>query len=187
VPKDAKKKLKTTAFGHVSNVPVPQAPTKISPEELKQVEEKPIEPVAPTKLMMEEKKDQAPIAPTKVIKAESQKNLEKPQVPPAPHFDKIDTKLEVIEKIKHETIKEPKKFDEVRASSNKKELEDSLMDLKIKKAKLQKMALDFEMQELSGEITSEELKEKKEKLNTLEKKINDQIQEVEQFLNDLKK
>ena len=59
------------------------------------------------------------------------------------------------------------------------------MDFKIKKAKLQKMSLDFDMQELSGEITSEQLKEKKEKLSELEKKIEEQIKQTEKYLEDL--
>ncbi len=61
-------------------------------------------------------------------------------------------------------------------------LEKSLMDLKIKKASITKMALDFGMKELTGEITGDELEEKKNKLITIEKSINEQIKETEELL-----
>ncbi|MFW9939076.1 MAG: hypothetical protein ACFFD5_15630, partial [Candidatus Thorarchaeota archaeon] len=58
----------------------------------------------------------------------------------------------------------------------------SLVDLKIKKASVSKMALDFDMKELTGELTADELKEKKEKLNRMEAEINKQIKELEDLL-----
>jgi small GTP-binding protein len=64
----------------------------------------------------------------------------------------------------------------------KEKLNQSLLDLKIKKTHLTKMSLDFDMQELTGEITSEELKDKKEKISIMIKKIDTQIQEIESML-----
>jgi len=57
-----------------------------------------------------------------------------------------------------------------------------LIDLKIKKANISKMALDFDMKELTGEITSDELNEKKEKLKAVEANIDKQIEELEKLL-----
>ena len=61
-------------------------------------------------------------------------------------------------------------------------LEQSLMDLRIKKANLTKMSLDFDMKELTGEITPEELEKKKQKLKTIEGNIDQQIKDIEKLL-----
>ncbi|GAG73120.1 unnamed protein product [marine sediment metagenome] len=44
------------------------------------------------------------------------------------------------------------------------------------------MTLDFDMKELSGEISAEELEEKRKKINEYEKKIEKQIQEMQKLL-----
>ena len=59
----------------------------------------------------------------------------------------------------------------------------SLLELRIKKANLTKMSLDLDMQELTGEITSEELQEKKIKINELIQRIDQQILELQKLLN----
>ena len=64
----------------------------------------------------------------------------------------------------------------------KDELEKSLMDLKIKKANITKISLDFDMKELTGEITAEELEMKKQKLKTIEVNIEQQIQNIKKLL-----
>lgn len=46
------------------------------------------------------------------------------------------------------------------------------------------MFLDFDMKELTVEITKEELLEKKEKINELMKKIKQEIQELEELIHD---
>ena len=56
------------------------------------------------------------------------------------------------------------------------------MDLKIKKANISKMSLDFDMKELTGEITSEELEEKKGKMDAIKADLNQQIKDLEQLL-----
>ncbi|MFX1345680.1 MAG: hypothetical protein ACFFAI_11270, partial [Promethearchaeota archaeon] len=87
-----------------------------------------------------------------------------------------------------ETI--PKEFIEpVQPGStiDKKQIEHAkktLIELKLKKADLNKIALDFEMKELKGEITEEDLKEKKKKLEEYEEKINTQIQDLNRILKD---
>ncbi|MFX0047143.1 MAG: hypothetical protein ACFE8G_03145, partial [Candidatus Hermodarchaeota archaeon] len=62
------------------------------------------------------------------------------------------------------------------------ELENSLMDLRIKKASITKMALDFDMKELAGEITTDELEIKKQKLKIIEANIDKQIIDLEKLL-----
>ena len=44
------------------------------------------------------------------------------------------------------------------------------------------MSLEFDMKELSGEITEEELEEKKNKISKYKKKIDDQILELQKLL-----
>ena len=68
------------------------------------------------------------------------------------------------------------------SAEQKANLEKSLMDLKIKKANISKMSLDFDMKELTGEITSEELEEKNSKLEAIRADVNQQIKELEQLL-----
>ncbi len=63
------------------------------------------------------------------------------------------------------------------------DLKKQLLDIKIKKANLNKMALDYDMQELQGEISAEELEEKKKKITLLVKKLDDQIYEIQNLLN----
>jgi hypothetical protein len=65
------------------------------------------------------------------------------------------------------------------STEQKANLKKSLLDLKIRKSHLTKMILDFEMQELKGEITSEDLNDKKEKVQIMMDKIDKQIQEIE--------
>jgi GTPase SAR1 family protein len=66
--------------------------------------------------------------------------------------------------------------------TQKSEIEKSLMDLKIKLASISKMELDLEMKEISGDITSEEFEEKKNKMAKLKGNISKQIQELENLL-----
>ncbi|MFX1573962.1 MAG: ADP-ribosylation factor-like protein [Promethearchaeota archaeon] len=66
----------------------------------------------------------------------------------------------------------------------KEDLKKQLLDIKIKKANLNKMALDYDMQELQGEISAEELEDKKKKIALLVKKLENQIQEIQNLLND---
>jgi hypothetical protein len=170
-PKDAKTKLKTSAYGHVLN-----------PD---QVKTQAPEPVSPKKLTEQKPKGLVMVAPTKLINQESDVSLIKPSIPPAPEFSKVPEVLETP------VVHEPPQKLEVSSTEvskekfNKKELEDQLMDLKIQHSKLEKLSIDFDMQELTGEITTEQLNEKKGKLETMERKINEQIQQIQEILKNL--
>lgn len=171
VPKDAKSKLKTTSYGHVKNKPKkrkpmsPSALLKEKSEKPKVTENKPKYPKPPKK-----KKLKAQVK-TSTSKVSSTSEITPKQNAPS-ETRETESKGTGI------SIETP-----ASASQQKGDLEDALMDLKIKKAKISKMALDFEMQELSGEITAEELNAKKKRLNALEKKLADQISEISELLN----
>ena len=170
-PKDAKAKLKTSAYGHVLN-----------PDEIKTQAP---EPVSPKKLTEQKPKSLVSVAPTKLINQEPDVSLIKPSIPPAPEISKVPEVLETP------VVHEPPQKLEITSTEvsekkfNKKELEDQLMDLKIQHSKLEKLAIDFDMQELTGEITTEQLNEKKGKVETMEIKINKQIQEIQELLKNL--
>ena len=139
IPKDAKSKLSTSAYGHVKNVPTETTPIIINREEPKIQQ-----PSPPSELLKTTEK------PKDVI---SDGSIEK-------------NELQDQEKNQREHVKK------------------TLIDLKLKKADLYKMTLEFDMKELNGEISSEELLEKKSKISVYEKKIDDQIQELEKLLED---
>ncbi|MFX1470664.1 MAG: hypothetical protein ACFFB8_18660, partial [Promethearchaeota archaeon] len=111
--------------------------------------------------------------------------LKKPIIPmKSPEFptenirqkiDEIEKNSEVIEMQQKPTIKEP---------VQKEELKKSIIELKIKKTNLTKMLLDFEMKELRGELTKEELDKKKVKIDEYLKKIEQQIQEYQKLLDE---
>jgi len=81
-------------------------------------------------------------------------------------------------------VKLMKEKDNVIGTNSKRNLKKSLIELKIKKANLSKASIDLEMKELMGEITAVELQEKKEKINELLKKIDLQIEELQNLLSD---
>ncbi len=141
VPKDAKTKLKTSAFGHVKNV---ESTPEIKPQ-------KPVEKPKPMETIISEGKEEikSPVSETRDEKKE--------------------------EKSKEETTE----------GVQRKDLEKTLLDLKIKKANISKMSLEIEMQELTGEISAKDVKEKLEKIELLEEKITSQIVEIENILKTL--
>ncbi|MFX1589705.1 MAG: ADP-ribosylation factor-like protein [Promethearchaeota archaeon] len=120
-------------------------------------------PVSPIRLMEQKVKTSIP----------ESKKLKIPKTT-VNSVDKITS--EVISKVKQEPI--------IMDTQQKDDLKKSLLELKIKKANLTKMSLDFEMKELTGEITKDELKEKKEKVSEYVKKIEQQIQKLQKLLND---
>ncbi|MFX1236890.1 MAG: ADP-ribosylation factor-like protein, partial [Promethearchaeota archaeon] len=136
VPKDAKNKLKTSAFGEVTN---------------------------PTQLEREQR--QAPKTTESPKKDDEAKVLEK-EKPPAPE-------------VEAGIVSSPGK---VTDPTQRRDLEKTLTDLKIKKANISKMALDFEMKELTGEITAQEYKEKLEKLKVVESKVDEEIANINEML-----
>lgn len=163
VPKDAKKKLRTSAYGHVINPQRSEASTTKKPKKPPEVEKLP-----------EEKKTEIP--------AKTQPKAEPEPVKPSVS-EPISGPPKQAEPSSASTPEMQKSVSTETSQQQKEDLKKELMDLKIKKARISKMALDFEMQELSGEITAEELQEKKSRLDALEKNIQDQIKELEAILN----
>ena len=103
-----------------------------------------------------------------------------------------ETKIKV-EKAKVEEIKveppapasEPPRIDlseSLVTNQQKSDIEKTIMDLKIKKANLSKIALDLEMKELTGDISTEEMKEKKARLDKIKSDIDNQIKDLEELL-----
>jgi len=173
VPKDARTKLKTSPFAHVTNPAEPIKPSKpVSPSQL--MASKPQAPSISTNTPKDPTPQRpttpaAPTSPTPQIKT-----TETPKPPSA-----VPTQPDTPAQANSADTELPK---EVVSSQQKENLKQTIMDLKIKKANIQKMGLDFDMQELSGEITAEELEQKKQRLEILEKKIIDQIVDLEKML-----
>ena len=192
VPKDAKNKLKTSPFAHVSNPVQSQRLVPISPTELvskklpsgfvppgkKATPQIQNIPKIPTPKMSEILKEPpappVPVSPTTLVKPSPKVTPPKPPKEPSVKTQPDVVQNEITADIPAKTV--------VTDAEQKVGLEKSLMDLKIKKASIIKMSLDFDMKELTGEITGEELEEKKKKLSTIEKNINEQIKETEKLL-----
>lgn len=128
---------------------------------------------------VEEFKAPIPVSPIRLMEQKANTSLPQPKksVVPKPT-------IKSVSKITPEEISELKQEPILMDTQQKDNLKKSLLELKIKKTNLTKMSLDFDMKELTGEITKEELKEKKEKINELVKKIEQQIQELEKLLTD---
>jgi GTPase SAR1 family protein len=191
VPKDARNKLKTSPFAQVTNpmeskTPVPVTPTKL-------IKAKPSAGDTPTKKIdapiIPKKRD---VPPLKVF--DIPKEITQPPTPVSP-TELIKPKAKVVattpSKIistKTPTTTQKTAEPTVQATSTeismeqRANLENSLMDLKIKKANISKISLDFDMKELTGEITNEELEEKKTKMEAINAGLNKQIKELEQLL-----
>ncbi len=191
VPKDAKNKLKTSPFAQVTNpseikTPVPVTPTKL-------IKTKPPALFTPTKKIdtpIIPKKSEVP--PSKVF--EVPKEITQPPPPVSPtELIKPKAKVVAVTPSKILSTEPPTTTQKtaeptVQATSTgismeqRANLEKSMMDLKIKKANISKMSLDFDMKELTGKITNEELEEKKSKMEAIKADLNQQIKELEQLL-----
>jgi len=179
VPKDAKYKLKTSPFAQVTNPTVSKKPVPISPTEL--VSKKlPSGFVPPEKTSTSKIQTMPKIPKSKTSEIPKEHLAPPPPPPPKPLIEhSIKTQPDIVQN--ETTVDIPPKT--IATSTEQKlDLEKSLMDLKIKKSNITKMSLDFDMKELTGEITGEELKEKKNKLSTIEKSIQEQIKEIEKLL-----
>ncbi|MFX1314675.1 MAG: ADP-ribosylation factor-like protein [Promethearchaeota archaeon] len=185
VPEDAKTKLKTSPFGHVKNTEAPKTPVPVSPTKLFKekprisppIVPRPTTPNIPQKPITTEK----PVMPTEIPKTTESiqpKLISTQQLEPS----KI-TKSDIFETPTQKTVDKSQAVPSM-DKKQKDSLKKTLLDLKIKKANLSKMSLDFEMKELTGEITDEELKEKKNKLALIEKKIDEEIKDLQKFLSD---
>jgi small GTP-binding protein len=77
----------------------------------------------------------------------------------------------------------PQILSEKIGDKQKEEVKKKLIELKLKRADLYKMTLDFDMKELTGEISAQELHEKKTRIKEYERKIEEQIRELQRLLN----
>ena len=171
VPKDAKSKLKTSAYGHVENIP-----KQIGKVDLDQPK-KPIE----IEISENSSKVKPPARPSELFYTNNQ------MTPPQPPVtSKIKKSIEAHEPVELEkSSQEPAILEKPPLVIDKKQAEHTkktLIELKLKKADLYKMKLDFEMKELNGEISAEELEEKKKKITGYEEKIESQIRELQELL-----
>ncbi len=196
VPKDAKNKLKTSPYDLVSNKPngPPPSPQPVAPFKLieKEQAEVPKTPLIPQNEQNSEKTAPPPIIKhPKVTTVPIQKHPVPPQspgtlpTPPQPIKPaSVPATPSQVEEQEISAVKEqsPGKASQEMSQQQKSELEKSLMDLKIKKANLSKIALDYDMKELTGEITSDELNEKKQKLEKIVESVNKQIEDLEGML-----
>lgn len=103
---------------------------------------------------------------------------------------------EKTEEVKKVEEKEPlpkagHKMEDISASSSKggaeaqqMDLQENLTDLQIQKAKISKMILDLDMKELSGEISAEELEQKKARLEQMKERLMNQIAELKELISD---
>jgi small GTP-binding protein len=191
VPKDAKNKLKTSPFAQVTNPTEVETPVPVTPTKL--IKTKPPALFTPTKKIdtpIIPKKSEVP--PSKVF--EVPKEITQPPTPVSPtELIKPKAKVVAVTPSKILSTEPPTTTQKtaeptVQATSTgismeqRANIEKSLMDLKIKKANISKMSLDFDMKELTGEITSEELEEKKGKMDAIKADLNQQIKELEQLL-----
>ncbi len=155
VPEDAKSKLKMSSDIQVTKREESKAPVPVAP--LKLMEEK-------SKLMRSQ--PISTITSKTILEPIERKILQKSsEVQQKPQSSEIQKKPSTIN------------------PQQKEKLRQSLLDLKIRKAHLTKMSLDFEMQELKGEITPEDLQDKKDKIKIMMDKIDQQIQEFDDLLN----
>jgi len=162
VPKDAKDKLIMAPGSLVKSVDKPKAPVPVSP--LKLMEKKASISSPPAKTPPTPK---TTLEPKAVITPPTPKITLEPKIVKTPPIsNQIEQKSTVLDINQIDNLKK------------------SLLELKIKKADISKMLLDLDMKELTGEITSEELQEKKKKIDILMNKIDGQIQELQNLLND---
>jgi len=174
VPKDAKNLLKTSPFAPVTNPIVSNKPAPNSPTEL-------VSKKLPSGFVPPEKKATPKIRnKSKIPKQKKLKIPKESRAPPkTPKEPSVKTQPDAVQ---NETTADIPVKTVVVDSEQKADLEKSLMDLKIKKASITKMSLDFDMKELTGEITEKELEEKKNKLSSIEKNITEQIKEIKELL-----
>ncbi|MFX1569676.1 MAG: ADP-ribosylation factor-like protein [Promethearchaeota archaeon] len=192
VPKDASTKLKMASDRPAKDVEEPIAPKPVSPLKLMDEKEKlkPPPPKTPmiSKIAPEPKIQPTPIASKPPLEPKIEptpifaKTTLKPKIQTTPPLPKVtlEPKLESVPPITKEAKTESTLLEE----KQKEDIKKSIIELKLKKADISKMLLDLDMKELTGEITSEELEEKKKKIDVYLNKIAQEIQELESLLKD---
>jgi small GTP-binding protein len=147
VPKDAKFKMKTTAYGHIKNVKSPQNQTQSKKA---------------NDFISSKRSPSSMISPNQIENREA-----------------VDYNIP-----KHDIIK-PSQTPSAINITQVENIKRELIELKIRKANLFKMSMDFEMQELEKQITKDKLEEKKKEINKYNERIDEKIQELEKLLKDL--
>ncbi|MFX0028181.1 MAG: ADP-ribosylation factor-like protein, partial [Candidatus Hermodarchaeota archaeon] len=221
VPKDAKTKLKTSAFGHVENIPKAEetivkqkttssmsTPKEIittsRPLELFEKKAQPIPtqppqpiPTQPPQPIPTQPPQPTPTQPPQPIPTQPPQPTptqppqpiptQPPQPVPTQPSQPVPTQpsqpvptqplqpMETADKLQKAQIPtmEQKQIEHIKKT---------LIELNLKKADLSKMALDFDMKELTGGISKEELEEKKKKIKEYEERIEKQIQDMQKLL-----
>ncbi len=181
VPKGAKSKLKTSSYGHVKNEPNQIGKMELDqpkkPDESK-VSDKSLKVRSPSRPSELFEKNSQSTPPQPPIASKIKESIEKHESIESEKIPKESKDLEGLSKELIESEETPLVIDKKQAEHAKK----TLIDLKLKKADLYKMKLDFDMKELMGEISAEELEEKKKKIIEYEEKIEIQIQELQKLL-----
>ncbi|MFW9828560.1 MAG: ADP-ribosylation factor-like protein [Candidatus Thorarchaeota archaeon] len=190
VPEDAKTKLKMTATNHVKIEPELKAHIAVSPLKLMKkknglhsTQSKISTSPKPTldsgirkalkKYVKMSAKQFVENISSKYMSTDGQSGIDIKQTKIKPLFSETEGKTK-LKKIQSEISPEE--------SQQKKNLKESLLDLKIRKSHLTKMMLNFEMQELKGEITADELNDKSEKIKIMMNKIDLEIHDLENLL-----
>ncbi|MFX1391511.1 MAG: ADP-ribosylation factor-like protein [Promethearchaeota archaeon] len=178
VPEDAKSKLKLSSSALDKNKTVSTAPVAVSP--LKLMEEKAKSHLSTLKAVdstktIQESREAIPSQKSEDISPKSVIN----DIQAKPVITKSEAKIILDQSQKKPPHTEIQKNYSIMSPEQKVNLKKSLLDLKIRKSHLTKMILDFEMQELKGEITSEDLNDKKGKVQIMMDKIDKEIQDIE--------
>ncbi|MFX0105207.1 MAG: ADP-ribosylation factor-like protein [Candidatus Hodarchaeota archaeon] len=154
VPKDAKFKLKTSAYGHVKNIASLEQEASINQSQ--NIESK--------DMLRAEQVPSKNVSPNFI----EQKEVVKPSIPMKSTQDFVDfaQPSSTIDKDQVENIKR------------------NLIELKMRKASLFQKSLDLEMQELEGKISADKLEEKGKEINKYKERIDEKISELENILKD---
>jgi small GTP-binding protein len=157
VPKDAKFKLKTSAYSHVKN----------------------IKSFEPNNLIIKAQNNES----EKLIDIEPDKSKEIFSQP-INNKKEIYSRIEQEEAQDFVNFTQPSSsigHNEVEI------IKKNLIELKLRKADLYKKKVDLEMQELEGKISIDNLEEKKKEINKYKQRINEKILELEKALKEFSK
>ncbi|UCD00391.1 MAG: GTP-binding protein [Promethearchaeota archaeon] len=175
IPKDAKSKIKTSAFGHVKNVSQLNKKAYLNQTQ----DEKPVEMKATdesSKLNLHTPLAQLLKKDTKITHAQKVIPFQPTEHSDAPKSINTANQTQKVMDLLHPTSNKEETQVEI--------VKKKLIELKLKKADLNKMKLDYDIKELAGEMSAEEHEKKKEKIGKYDKMIDEQIQELEKLLKD---
>jgi hypothetical protein len=175
IPKDAKSKMKTSAFGHVKNI------SQLNKEAyLNQTQ---VEKPAEMKVTDESSKLNSHTPFTKLLKKDTEITYPQKVIPFQP-IEPSDAPKSIIPANQTQEVMDPLHPTSTKEETQVEIIKKKLIELKLKKADLNKMILDFDIKELAGEMSAEEHEKKKKKIGEYDKMIDKQIQELEKLLKD---